>query len=393
MKKFPTVKCPYCFETLKYNDAVFRCDSGFKHVDEHLRSFHYANGNEAFEREDYDFIDPADLTYQQINFDDEKHITGVKNPNLAMSQPLQQRLCPYCHNNLLKSFGKKETRYIAVIGVPNSGKTTYLAAVNHSLRNKIWNWNSLNSEKNSPLDDVTDKYSANVIDSNVATKSIQGPYFYSLNFSDDNGKNSMDSHIVFFDVPGEFYSNADKITYSLEQFLKNADGIIFIVNSAEEVEYNKYLQEHDFKKMIKIDDILSAFEQVDIIKKKKTAIIFNKIDLIQDKIGLDPNLNIFPPVTNETIDAQQVDILSQNTISLILGDGSAYPSSTQVALSRYMRKIRQVFGRDCRVFATKLMTEDVNNPGRFLFNSQGAETPFLWLLSEIGVFPKSEPKK
>lgn len=392
MKSFPVVKCPYCFETIKYNDAVFRCNSGEKRVDEYLKTFNIENGNEAFEREDFGFIDPADLSAQQIIMDSEKHITGVENPNLAMHLPLQQRLCPYCHNELLRSFGKKETRYIAVVGVPNSGKTTYLAAVNNSMRRKNWNWISLNSEKSSPLDIVTDLYSANQIKTKVATESIQGPYFYSLNYTGENVKENIESHVVFFDVPGEFYSNVDKITNSLANFLSEADGIIFIVNSAEEVEYRKAIQDGSFKKLIRVNDILEAFEQAGITKNKKTAIVFNKIDLIEDEIGLDPRLAIFPKSTDGIINEQEIDELSRNTISLILGDGAANPNLTQVALNRYMRKIMQVFGTDCRVFATRLIRECGKDSDSYIFNSEGAETPFLWLLSKIGVFPINEAK-
>lgn len=398
MKSFPLVKCPYCFQTLKFNDAVFRCNSGVKSVDEHLKSYNMENGNEAFEREDFGYVDPADLKPIQITFDKEKHITGVENPNLAMHQPLTQRLCPFCHNNLLKTFGKKETRYIAVVGVPNSGKTTYLAAVNSSLKDKLWNWSSLNSEQSSPLDIVTDLYRANQLKTKVATESIQGPYFYSLNYTDDitlenNSKksaNQMESHVVFFDVPGEFYSNADKISNSLENFISRADGIIFIVNAAEEVEHERALRNGNTDKIIRVTDILEAFAQVEILGNKKTAIIFNKIDLIENEIALDSRISIFPKSTDGPVNQSEIKELSDNTISLILGNGSVTQNATQNALNRYMRKIMQVFGKECRVFATHLIKEipeEDEESFSYKFNSVGAETPFLWLLSQIGAFP------
>lgn len=386
MKSFPLVKCPYCFEPIKYNEAVFRCTSGEKCVDEYLKTFNIENGNVSYEREDFGFVDPADLSVQQITIDSEKHITGVENPNLAMRLPLQQRLCPYCHNELLRSFGKKETRYIAVVGVPNSGKTTYLAAVNDSMRKKSWNWISLNSERSSPLDTVTDLYSANQNEAQTATEAIQGPYFYSLNYTGENTKKSMESHIVFFDVPGEFYSNADKITNSLANFLSEADGIIFIVNSAEEVEHQRAIKNGHFERLVRVNDVLEAFAQAGIAKNKKTAIIFNKLDLVEDEIGLNPHLAIFPKPTDKAINEQEIDSLSTDTINLILGDGAANPSPTQRALNGYMRKIQQVFGDDCRVFATRLIRES-DSSDNYIFNSTGAETPFLWLLSKIGVFP------
>lgn len=400
MKNFPLVKCPYCFESIKYNDAVFRCNMGIKRQDDYLKAYHMENGNFAFSREDYDFIDPADLSKNQIEMDNEHRIIGVENPNPAMHLPLQQRLCPYCHNDLLKSFGKEETRYVAVVGVPSSGKTTYLAALNDRMRQQDWTWFSLDTEKSTPLDNVTDLYCANQPGIRVATKSIQGPYLYELNYSNNQTREEMKSHIIFFDVPGEFYSDANKISQKLAQFLEKADGIIFIINAAEEVEHQREIQEEDFvrnvetKKIIKVTDILQAFTQADIIKNKKTAIIFNKIDLIENEINLNQQtkLAIFPKETTGPIDPVEIDNLSTYTISQILGAGASVQNPTQKALHGYMKKINQVFGNDSRVFATRLIIEDKEDPQKYKFLSDGAETPFLWLLSEMGVYPRIQKK-
>ena len=63
----------------------------------------------------------------------------------------------------------------------------------------------------------------------------------------------------------------------------------------------------------------------------------------------------------------------------------------QKELSAYMRKIIDVFGEDCPVFATKLITEIYG--GKYRFNSSGADTPFLWLLAKMGAFPVKQEKK
>ena len=38
MKKYFDVRCPYCFEQLRYNDAVFRCKSGDEQEDKYLKN-------------------------------------------------------------------------------------------------------------------------------------------------------------------------------------------------------------------------------------------------------------------------------------------------------------------------------------------------------------------
>ncbi|MBR2868400.1 MAG: 50S ribosome-binding GTPase [Clostridia bacterium] len=417
MKKIPLVKCPYCFIPFKYNNAVFRCASGMRSVDEYLRSYHIDKGNSAYAKYDYGYVDPADLKTNQIETEN-NYITGVEDPNPATSLPLQQRLCPYCHNNLLINFGKEKTRYIAVIGVPNSGKTTYLAALNDRMRNlPNTTWYSLNKDKSSPLDNVTDLYcnerlsygisttystpdKSKIDKAKIATKSIMGPYFYELKYLNGQTESNDKCHLVFFDVPGEFYTSADKISKSLSQFLINADGIIFIVNAAEEYEHRELIKKLFDKEapeldeqntmqglsdgilpqMVRVDDILQAFSQTNIINKKKTAIIFNKLDLIQDEI----KIGEFTKETKGPVDMSVIDSLSDTIKSHLLGENATNLTKEQESLQKYMRSINDSFGeKNTRVFATRLIINDH-------FNSVGAETPFLWLLSEIGVYPKAK---
>lgn len=386
MNKFPFVKCPYCFRTLLYNDAVFRSQSGEKKVDEYLKSYHMENGDWAYSSLEFAVVDPAMLMAEQIEIDENGYMIGVENPNKAIRQPLQERLCPYCHNSLLKSFGKKDVKYIAVVGVPNSGKTTFLAAVNDSLRSKSWNWGSLDSEKTKPLDVVTDLYSGNRSEARMATKSIQGPYFYRIH-SDANEFDLQENHVVFFDVPGEFYTSAEKINNNLASYISQADGIIFIVNAAEELEHQEAIATGYVEKIVRINDILDAFQQVGIMSNKKTAIVFNKLDKIKNELRITDLDSYHPHPTNNVVDIEYINNQSTRIVNLMLGEGGNSQSPLQRKLSKYMSRISQVFGPDSRVFATRLLVESKNE---YYFRSEGAETPFLWLLSEVDAFPKTK---
>ena len=132
MKKYFDVRCPYCFEQLRYNDAVFRCKSGDEQEDKYLKN--YKAHLEDKEAQDllYNFVDPADPRYSKYKrkFDDGCYLTGIEDPDKSTKGFLNERLCPYCHNKLLRMFGRAPAKYIAVIGVPGSGKTTYLASIN-----------------------------------------------------------------------------------------------------------------------------------------------------------------------------------------------------------------------------------------------------------------------
>ena len=115
---------------------------------------------------------------------------------------------------------------------------------------------------------------------------------------------------------------------------------------------------------------------------KKTAIIFNKLDLIQDKI----KIGSFAMETKGPVDINKIDEVSNTVKSHLLGDGATILTQEQEVLQRYMKSINASFGeKNTRVFATQLVIND-------RFNSVGAETPFLWLLSEIGIYPKATQK-
>lgn len=398
MKRFPKVKCPYCFRVIKYNNVVFRCNSGEQMVDNYLKAYHMANGNPTFEREDYWVLDPALLDVNQIEVDaEEGTIRGVENPERSMPLPLTTRLCPYCHNELLRSFGKKEARYIAVVGVPNSGKTTFLAAVNASLRKtrKFSYWGSLDAERTRPLDDVTNKYVANDSSARVATKAVQGPYFYHLQHSYTSPKGEAiktDQDIIFFDIPGEFYTSPETVSSRLASYLENADGIIFIVNSAEDIEHKEAIARGETGSMVSVTNILDAFHQAGIVKNKKVAIVFNKLDKVKKELSLD-NLDMFvPDATDEFIDSDAIAEKSKRISTLMLGEGAGITNETQNALFSYMKQIELSFGKNSRIFATRLLVEK-DNSDEYFFRCDGAETPLLWLLSEIGAFPKKPKEK
>ncbi len=381
MEKFPLVKCPFCFKELTYNNAVFRCETGEKKIDKYLKEYQArACGNLAFEREDFGFIDPAFLKKSQIELDDEGRIIKVDDPDPSVTYPLEQRLCPYCHNKLIRNFGKKKTKYIAVVGVTNSGKTTFLSAVNASLRNRDWTWESLDYKQNLPLEDVTNMYINNQASAKVATREIQGPYYYELECSSNEKKEDYENHIVFLDVPGEFYCNPDKLSNALKLYLSSVDGIIFIINAAEGVDMANN------GRVVNVNDILQAFGQQGIEGNKKVAIVFNKLDLITNQLGITQMSDFLSEPTDDKVDTAAVNQRSERIVSLMLAEGQVQ-NPTQERLSAYMNRIKRAFGNSYKIFASSLVLEDKEN-GTFHFRTQGAETPFLWLLSEIGAFPK-----
>ena len=381
MKKYFDVRCPYCFEQLRYNDAVFRCKSGTEQEDKYLKS--YKAHLEDKEAQDllYGFVDPADPEYSNYkrNFEDGCYLTGIEDPDKSTKGFLDERLCPYCHNKLLRMFGRAPAKYIAVIGVPGSGKTTYLVSINEMMRERItesFSW--INMDPNDhDLEHIADLYAKGSI--GAATKGVQGPYFRELEIN----KNKTD--IVFLDIPGECYIDKERLTERIIKYVKYSDGLIFIVNAAETVENNgeKVLGKT-------IDTVLGMLRENDI-PKKPTAIILNKVDQRKlELVGRNALSDFFPPVTSDAVDMNAVNGKSEKVIDSMLkrgGDGA----NIQANLRGYVNNIIRDFGEDCRVFATRLVLESQSE--KQLVLNQGFDTPFLWLLAKMEVFPAKQEKK
>lgn len=142
----------------------------------------------------------------------EQYIIELENPSNSSGINLTQRLCPFCHNDLLDNFGRAKTKYIAVIGVSASGKTTFLSAVNNQLReNSKFTWMTMSAKASKSLEGITEKYREASDKARVSTKDINGPFFYRLDYSGSQKPDPRtETDVVFFDVPGEYYAKSEK---------------------------------------------------------------------------------------------------------------------------------------------------------------------------------------
>ena len=398
MKEFFTVRCPYCFQPLRYNNAVFRRTDGPMATDKYLEIYHHDRSNFAYEENIFDYVDPGDPKYKGRKFLDKNgYIIELENPSNSSGINLTQRLCPFCHNDLLDNFGRAKTKYIAVIGVSASGKTTFLSAINNQLReNSKFTWMTMSAKASKSLEGITEKYREASDKARVSTKDINGPFFYRLDYSGSQKPDPRtETDVVFFDVPGEYYAKSEKINRQLQDYLTYADGIIFIVNSAEKIERAEAIHNgNESEEPVTVINILEALYESKILKNRreslKTAIVFNKIDKVEDDFNLFGGEEWQPPTIEDAIDFDEIEAYSYRIKEAMLGNGGTQ-TPLQKELSAYMRKIIDVFGEDCPVFATKLITEIYG--GKYRFNSSGADTPFLWLLAKMGAFPVKQEKK
>lgn len=384
MKKLQTNYCPYCFRGIKPNDRVFGQLHSMTESDPYLNYYYSSCRNLTFTGIGYNVVDPALIKKTGISLTEAKRVTAVRTPYTDLKPGDDPEaavpMCPFCHNVLLRSFGEVPEKYIAVIGVPASGKTTYLAAANAAMRGKrSLTWESIDSDHNQVMEDITDKYITNDPSARLATHSMQGPFSYRISFDEQVLGDHQQTNIVFFDNPGEFYIDRSRMNSHLEKYLSKADGIVFIINSAEK------LSDKNGKVNVNqttVQDILNAFTEIDGIRNKPTAIVFNQLDKV---FGNDPVLmDYLAAPSGEFIDLEAVKAQSESIQELMLNQQGVSPE-TAANLRRYVENINRVFSKNCAVFATRLLQE--TEDGTFRFCYEGAETPILWLLAMNDSFP------
>lgn len=417
MNSFPVVKCPYCFHKLKYNNVVFRNKTGAQFVDPYLKDYQRVfKGNSAYEEKKYGWTDIGDPKVKfKVKKDDLNNFGGVSELKHLLSdsgESFDERLCPYCHNILPPEFGRYETKYFAIIGAPASGKTTLLASLHNSLKLKhgitrSYHWihikpntNSETSEKSET--DTERKYSSEIEKAaaylnngkwsgGFATDKVKGPFFYRFtNEHHKSGKinkniktDKTDIDLVFYDVPGEYYVNPGLIDTHLKPYLNNADGIIFVINSAETI--------NDIDDDLNSLGVLEAFVAAGIGRNKNVAVMLNKIDEVKSQFDRRDVSDFYPSPVENVISINEMKQYQTRLKNIFLRQGAANMNKTQEYLSSIYDLIDNNFSRNVMMFATSLITPcGTNEDGTMKVRANpdnNCETVLLWLLSEIGVFP------
>lgn len=376
METFFSARCPYCFKMLKTNNVVFEKPAAYNE-DLFLKTYYAQNGQNSI-NSNFGYIDPAKKGSKDIirDIDISRIMSGILDEGGEIHDI---KLCPYCHHKLPNTFATSNTRYIAVVGLPSSGKTAYLSALNASLNKMSYFWTDQYLEANRPLNEMTNKYLTDPSATGIATQNIQGPYYYGLRTNEANVKDN----IIFFDIPGEYYKDPTKISQQLKKFLLAADGIVFVINAAQSMETqpNEFNDNSVFNDNTKVGRIFAAFQEAGVNSQKKVAILFNKLDKLFT-INAEFEGKYMVETQGEEVDESEIKVKS-DAIKILLLNNPAVDSSIKQIINR----IEVVFGTESRIFASSLIIE---NESRKVFRYNGAETPFLWLLSQTNAFPKKK---
>lgn len=269
--------CPYCCERFKPTRMVFRLKKSLKEdtteqtaeesiwseggpsssnkiLDEKLKQYYmnfenmeerWAEIYSSFEAEaiEINFTDMMkDITdYNQEMYKEHKFVLELT----YKGQRLTERLCPYCHKELIPNAGLYDMKIIAMYGDTNAGKTVYLNILEAVLRGDP----RLNTgfsafqgcmffQGNDEELKLHDENYNRLLGKRRLLPATEGGHIvkpqvfrYSYKTADKphEDKNLL---IVFRDIPGEDVRSAEKLRrYGF--YLKNADGIIVLLDSTK----------------------------------------------------------------------------------------------------------------------------------------------------------------
>lgn len=349
------------------NNVVFRRNTGGQETDLYLASFNLHRSTKTAVTSEFASLDPADMTLSRKVINKKtKCLTAAKDQE---GHPLEVKLCPFCHGILPVYFHERDMRFVSVVGFTNSGKTTYLAALYKQLFS-----NRHVGIKQTIGDDYIPGYASalekDVDSSAAATKTLLGPYIFNITVNDCSKLPEKviysDCDYVIYDIPGEAFRDEAWVRKNAG-FIKRSDSVIFIVDPTA-LDGTRIVADCLFKVFG------SGYAQ-------NVAIIINKVDTIKgvdldiNAVSSNHNYEVCPPVDWDQIHFNdslvERDIISHNQEIGYFVDG-----------------IKSVFsaeqGENVRIFATNLVTS--KNKQR-VFNPNGAEEPFFWLMSKSGLYP------
>ncbi len=267
------VKCFFCFEYFKPEEAHFRAKKHIKKidslsedeyvVDEKLKAYY-----KKFLQYDDDSAESAARLLPTFKIDQNRKIVEVSYNSLGIEgsclekeadhgMPIKikfdrrlyesnvdcyetdERLCPHCHNRLPVGFGLRKSIIISVIGDTYSGKTVFLTVLLKELasgNNKFETSLSYIGKDLSPKETLyaarRKLYEERKLPESTQTGTMLPPFLFNCKYKRFNERKQLieeDIDIAIYDIAGENCRDEGKME-ALAPNVKNSDGIIFLLN-------------------------------------------------------------------------------------------------------------------------------------------------------------------
>ena len=241
------VTCPYCFESFDSDDVMLRCCNPRceKEKDSVFGDF-------------WESVAPGTIDPEQ------NHVYSIRRKffikkDLSCDRCGAQNyiyVCPHCHNELPKKLTEEGADIISVIGGPQSGKSHYIVALLHELRengfevglnatlqqvgqNKEWQCDTMYQKAIDRLNNqrtVLDKTEVN---------SFSLPWIIRIDSTDPLKKGRQEAKksifLVFYDTAGENFSDPQEIKKNAN-YLKQSKAVIVLFDTLSIQQIKKILE-------------------------------------------------------------------------------------------------------------------------------------------------------
>ncbi|MCD8105072.1 MAG: GTPase domain-containing protein [Lachnospiraceae bacterium] len=172
-------------------------------------------------------------------------------------QKLTQRLCPFCHNELIPNAGLYDMKIIAMYGDTNAGKTVYLNILEAALggnprlnaQTGAFSGSMFYEGNDEELTEHDKNFRLLIHDHKLPPATPSGTVVKPQTFrycytTGDNPRMNKTVLVVFRDIPGEDTRSAGKMKqYSF--YLQNADGLILLLDTTRLTQVAPYLGTED----------------------------------------------------------------------------------------------------------------------------------------------------
>lgn len=443
--------CPYCCEHFQPTRMVFRLKKSLqenitassseedfieediwsvggrssntkKIVDENLKRYYVnfesvdektAEAKASFDAEaiEINFADMMqDITdYNQKMYDEHKFVLELT----YKGQRLTERLCPYCHKELVPNAGLYDMKIIAMYGDTNAGKTVYLNILEAVLRGDPRLNTDLSAfhgsmffQGNDEELKLHDENYNQLLDKHRLLRATEGGhivkpqvfrYCYKTADKPHEDKNLL---IVFRDIPGEDIRSTEKLhRYSF--YLKNADGIIVLLDATKLTQVIPFLNTDGneignlnvSQALGNLSDLLTVITGGNKIGTP-TAVVLAKADVLGHVLQND-NAKKFDEINDSNANNIHVTHLNRKAIKNLNGNVRNILSNLRET-NTIINPVEYCFS-DYSYFAVSALGENPkkDEDGQYVLSIKPMRVaePFYWILSKLNCIPYFHSEK
>lgn len=402
------ITCPYCFNAFDSNEVLYRCGNpGCKKEADEVFLNHWA---------------PYAATGEIQIAPEQKHLYAARKKflfgrdtscDLCGSKKGYEYACPHCHNELPIPMVEKGASIISVVGGPYSGKSHYIVALLHELKEngyKIglratlqqigqadWHTDKMYNEK---LDILNNQHTVLIKTSEMA---VPIPWIIRIDSVDPNVRGAQEPkktiYLVFYDTAGESFADKDKMNDFAPYFEHSVGVIVFFDTlSIPAIQKIMNVNNEDTSVLVGVTNFGKTWEALnnirtntseDSLKGKPFAFVLSKFDyVLNHSADLGFDISDFRDANGNPKDKSFKNGKKKFDANVIkLANDTIGGALEEWGCGNYVNEA-ETYYQPCSFFGISALG-DMPNGG--MISEDGIKPyrvmdPLLWIMSKIGGF-------